>query len=244
MPARLVAPMSEQLALDLRLRESASFENYLAGANGEPLTCLRASVEALARGDASSERLIYLWGEEGCGKTHLLQAACRLLPGQGVGRSVYVPLALAQELSPTILEGLETAALVCVDDVHCIRGLASWERALFALCEVLRAGSGVLVVAAVANPASLGLTLPDLATRFGWGLVYQLRALTDEQKIAAIQLRARNRGLEISERVAGYVLRRYPRDTHSLFDLLDRIDQASLTYQRRITVPFLRGLES
>ncbi len=243
MPALVTRPVSEQLALDLRLRESASFENYLAGANGEPFTRLRASVEVLARGEAPSERVIYLWGEDGCGKTHLLQAACRLLPGQGAGRSAYVPLALARELSPAILEGLETAALVCVDDMHRIRGLVSWERSLFALCETLRACGGVLVAAAVTNPASLGLTLPDLATRLGWGLVYQLRTLSDAQKIAAIQLRARNRGLEISEKVAGYVLHRYPRDTHSLFDLLDRIDQASLAHQRRITIPFLRGLE-
>ncbi len=235
--------MSEQLALDLRLRESASFENYLAGANSEPLTRLRASVEALARGEVPRERLIYLWGEEGCGKTHLMQAACRLAQKQGAARSAYVPLALARELSPGILEGLEVAALVCVDDVHRIRGLSSWERALFALCEALRAGSGVLVAAAAANPASLDLALPDLATRLGWGLVYQLQALTDEEKIAAIQLRARNRGLEISEQVAAYVLRRYPRDAHSLFDWLDRIDQASLSHQRRITIPFLRALE-
>lgn len=235
--------MTEQLALDLQLKESASFENYVAGANREPLAHLRASVQALARGAPPPERLLYLWGENGCGKTHLLQAACRLAQERAVPRCAYVPLALAHELAPPILEGLEAAALVCVDDVHCIRGEATWETALFRLCESLRAGAGMLVVAAQTNPASLRLGLPDLAARLGWGLVYQLQVLSDSEKIAAIRLRARNRGLQISEQVAAYVLRRYPRDARSLFEWLDRIDRASLARQRRITIPFLRALD-
>jgi DnaA-homolog protein len=73
--------------------------------------------------------------------------------------------------------------------------------------------------------------------------VYQLRTLSDQEKIAAMQLRARNRGLELGESVARYMLRRYPRDAGSLFALLERIDEASLASQRRITIPFLRELE-
>ena len=45
------------------------------------------------------------------------------------------------------------------------------------------------------------------------------------------------------EEVVQYILGRYPRDMHSLFDLLDRIDRASLAQQRRVTIPFLRRLE-
>ena len=74
-------------------------------------------------------------------------------------------------------------------------------------------------------------------------MVYQLRLLSDDERLTAIRLRAQNRGLDIAEDVARYVLRRFPRDMHSLFELLERIDDASLASQRRITIPLIRSLE-
>ena len=47
----------------------------------------------------------------------------------------------------------------------------------------------------------------------------------------------------MSEEVAGYLMARFPRDLHSLFALLDRLDAATLAAQRRLTIPFLRELE-
>jgi DnaA family protein len=71
-----------------------------------------------------------------------------------------------------------------------------------------------------------------------------MQPLSDAQKLEAVQLRARHRGFEMPEDVARYILSRYPRDLVSLFDLLDRIDEASLAQQRRVTIPFLRELEA
>jgi DnaA family protein len=130
-----------------------------------------------------------------------------------------------------------------VDDVQAIAGHLDWERALFALYERLRAHGGVLLVAARVGPAALGLALPDLATRLAAGLVYQLQALREDEKIAALRLRAGLRGFELSDEVARYLLARHPRDLHSLFALLDRLDSATLAAQRRLTIPFLRSLE-
>ncbi len=89
-----------------------------------------------------------------------------------------------------------------------------------------------------------GFAMPDLRTRFAGGGAYPLRGLSDDAKLAAIQLRARNRGFDLATDVGRYILNRYPRDLGSLFALLDRIDAESLAHQRRITIPFLRELES
>ena len=99
------------------------------------------------------------------------------------------------------------------------------------------------LIAASAPPDRLGLKLPDLVSRLAWGTGYALQPLDDVQKLEAVRLRAQHRGFEMPEDVARYILSRYPRDLPSLFDLLDRIDQASLTQQRRVTIPFLRRLE-
>jgi DnaA family protein len=60
----------QQLPLDISPREAPAFDNYIAGANAEAL----ASVRALAAGTLR-ESIVYLWGEAGSGRSHLLQAA-------------------------------------------------------------------------------------------------------------------------------------------------------------------------
>ena len=73
--------------------------------------------------------------------------------------------------------------------------------------------------------------------------MYALAPLGDDERLEAVRLRARNRGLEMPEEVARYILARYPRDLDSLFALLDRLDRASLAEQRRLTIPFLHSFE-
>ena len=235
--------MAQQLHLDVKLNDSFSFDNYLAARNREAVERLAATVRALAAGHLPADRLIFLWGERASGKTHLLQASCRLAQHHGNIPFAYVPLAMARELSPGILEGLEQLTLVCIDGIDQICHEPAWEHALFTLVERMRSAQGTLVLAARVNPASLELTLRDLATRLGWGVVYRLHPLDESEIVHALQLRAHNRGLEMAEKVARYVLHRYPRDAHSIFNLLERIDEASLVRQRRVTIPFLRTLE-
>lgn len=235
--------MTKQLSLNIKLGDSSSFENFLAASNGEVAEQLKHIVQSLCRQQLPKERLMFLWGRTGTGKTHLLQAACRAAQEAGQTVPVYVPLKEVANLSPAILEELEHVGLVCIDDADRISGDPPWEEALFQLCERSRSSSNVLILSASAAPSHLGLKLPDLATRLGWGLVYQLRLLGDAERLTAIRLRAQNRGLDMTEEVARYVLRRFPRDMHSLFELLERIDSTSLASQRRITIPLVRSLK-
>ncbi len=232
----------EQLALNLRLRDASSFENYFVARNREAVARLQSAAQSLSRAPHAPASWLYLWGDPGTGKTHLLEAACRATQEQGHA-SIYVPLADKADLTTALLEDAEQAPLVCVDDVDAIAGDAEWEAALFALYERLRALGGMLILAARNSPAAIGLKLADLATRLAAGLVYQLQPLSDAEKISALRLRAQRRGLEMTEEVANYLLTRLPRDTHSLFALLDKLDSATLAAQRRLTIPFLRGLE-
>jgi DnaA family protein len=231
--------MSAQLALNLRLRDGSSFDNFLPGGNHELVETLRG---LLHRRDLG-RRQLFLWGEAASGKTHLLEAVCRLAHEQGM-HAAYVSFAGTDALVPAVLEDLDQVAVVCLDDIDRVAGDAGWEQALFRLWERLTAAGGLLVMAASAAPGRLGFGLPDLATRMAAGLVYQVRPLSDEEKLEALARRARNRGLDLSDEVARYILNRYPRDSHSLFGLLERADRAAFASQRRLTIPFLRALEA
>jgi DnaA family protein len=229
--------MSAQLALNVRLRDGSSFENFEFGRNRELVDQLTGLVRAepLFRG-------IFLWGARGCGKTHLVEATCRLAQQAGDEPAV-LPLSERGDLSPSLLHELEPASLICIDDVQAIAGEREWEAAVLGVYERQRAQGGRLLVTAGSAPARLGLSLPDLATRLAALLVYPVQELSDAEKIAALIRRAGNRGLELPDEVARYLLQRTPRDMHSLFAWLDRLDAASLAAQRRLTIPFLRSVE-
>lgn len=225
--------MTTQLPLAIGLRDDAAFANFYAGGNLEAVACLRACASA-----KTSEGSIFLWGPPGSGKTHLLQAACREAGEHGLA-AAYIPLSAA-ELVPEMLEGLETLNLVCIDDLDAVVARAEWETALFHLYNRMFDQGTQLVVAADVNVGQLGLQLPDLSSRLTWGFVFHLQALSDDDKLAALRLRAEARGMALPDEVSAYLIRRCPRDMAHLFALLDDLDAASLAAQRKLTVPFVR----
>jgi DnaA-homolog protein len=234
--------MSAQLPLNISLRDSASFENYSSGKNQEPIKGLTSIVDDYIRKSAG-DWFVYLWGGDGCGKTHLLEAVCRYAEQAGATGFV-ISLMEKSELMPSMLAELEHVSVVCIDDVQNIAGSREWETALFNLCEQRRADKQLLVISGDNNPKYVGLALPDLQTRLaGWGLVYQLQGLEDDEKLTVIKKRARNRGIDVTDEVVRYVLNRYPRDMQALFRLLEKVDHESLANQRKVTIPFLRTLD-
>lgn len=225
----------EQMPLGIKLRDSASFDNFYTTKETEVVESLRSLIEG-----GSRHRLLCLWGPQGSGKTHLLQAACRFAAGRDI-RSLYLPLQ-ESELTPTALQDTGLAELVCIDDLDRVSGDPVWEGVLFNLYESLMQAQGRLVLAANAPPQHLNLTMPDLSTRFASQLVYRLPDLNDDGKCQAMQLRASARGFEISDEVAQYILRHFSRNTDRLFELLDQIDRTSLAAQRRVTIPLVKDL--
>jgi DnaA family protein len=224
----------KQLPLGVQLRAQARFDTVIAGHNARPL----AHVRALAGADAPS--VTWLWGEPATGKTHWLQAACVAAHDAGK-RAGYVPLG-EPGIDTRTIEGWEALDLVCADDLHRVAGDGAWERALFTLHNGLIERGGALLAAADRSPATLAFALPDLASRLRAAAVFRLVPLDDAGCLEALQAHARARGLELPAETARYLLRRTPRDMHSLCGTLERLDSASLAAQRRLTVPFVREL--
>jgi DnaA family protein len=227
--------MAEQLPLGLQLKAAAHFANFVPGTNTE----LVAQLQQAAAGQG--ERFFFCWGSPGCGKTHLLQACCHRAAG-AARRAIYVSLRDSQRFAPALLEGWEQFDLVCIDDVDGIAGKPDWQEALFHLYNRIRDAGGTLIVSAAAAPAQSRIELPDLLSRLGWGVVYRLKPLDDTQRLQALQLRAGQKGFELPHETASYLLRRAPRDMPALFDLLERLDEASLAAQRKLTVPFVKSV--
>jgi len=224
---------ADQIRLPLRLKDQASFENFLVGNNGQVVELLQGSAEG------SNAQVIYLHGPKGAGKSHLLQACCRDRL-ESADTPTYVSLAL-DGVRPEMIHDLEGSGIVCVDDIDSVSGDRFWEETLLGLYERLIPSGGSLLVAGSYPPAQAFL-LADLATRLASGGVWRVQPLSEDQLPEAMQLRARLRGLELPDAVVAYLLRRVRRDPSTLFVLLDQIDDEAFSHQRRLTVPFVREL--
>lgn len=222
-----------QLALPLRLADHAVFSSFFDRGNES----LVAALTTVAQGGADGYGC-WLWGQPATGKTHLLQAACEAAGDH----SVYVPLAILADAGPLILDGLERRQLVCLDDIESVAGDADWESGLFALSNQVFDAGGQLVVAANAAPRECPILLADLASRLSRLPVFRVHALDEKERVEALQLRAKHRGLDLPGETANYLLRRSRRDMASLYELLDKLDLESLRAKRRLTVPFVRGV--
>jgi len=231
-----------QLALGVRLRADAVFDSYWPGLNSEVVSALRSPPTAP----------LWLWGAHGSGKTHLLQAVCAAAgtpaaatPAAGAPADdappAYFPLERSLALPPEALAGFERSRVLCVDDVDAVAGDLAWEKALFRLFNEASELRTRLIFAAAAPPRQAPWSLEDWRSRAAACVVYQVRELDEGGRVEALRLRAAQRGLELPQDTAEYLLKRVPRDLRSLFEILDELDEASLVAQRRLTIPFIRA---
>lgn len=209
-----------QLALDITAPPAPTFDNFVAGRNAEAVAHLRAAVAG------GGERFVYLWGEPGCGRTHLLKAAV----AAARANAVYVECS-----AHSVFE--DDVALLAADEVE--RLGADAQVALFNRYNALRELGGALIASGGVPPVQLKLRA-DLLTRLGWGLVVQVHALSDDEKAQALGQYAHARGFTLADEVIAYLLTHAPRDMGALFLTLDTLDRYSLETKRAVTVPLVR----
>ncbi|OIN12149.1 DnaA inactivator Hda [Oceanisphaera psychrotolerans] len=225
-----------QLALAVQLPDDETFASFYPGDNAQLITALKNA--AIGQGD----EMLYFWGPEGSGRSHLLHASCAEVNASGEAAS-YIPLDCHRQMSPRLLDGMEQLALVCLDNLDAIAGVEEWERAVFNFFNRRRErASGSLVVSAVSAPRNLGLGLPDLASRLDWGVAYQLKTLDDEGKLSALQLRSELRGFKLPTDVGRFLLNRLSRDMSTLLAALDLLDNASFQAKRKLSIPFAKEI--
>ena len=223
---------SPQIPLQLEPRRDSRFEDFVSGPND-------AVVEALKHMPAEPGSSIFLFGDEGSGKTHLLNALC-YETRERQGRAFYLTLKRLPKDAIASLQGLEKLDLVCVDDLHVIAGDEAWEEALFHCFNRIREANGRLLVSSRKRLSALDLGLPDLASRLAWGLRLPLLPLADNDKLAVIILHSNALGWSLPEDVQQYLLKHHNRSMAALIQTVENLHQAALTNKRRITVPLAR----
>ncbi|HAI59926.1 MAG TPA: DnaA regulatory inactivator Hda [Xanthomonadaceae bacterium] len=196
------------------------------------------AVRAAATGD---DLVLFIEGAEGSGKSHLLLAACSAAHRAG-RRARYLPVAAFAGALASIIDGLESNDLVALDGIEAAASSRADGEALFHLHNRLRDRRRTLLYASRLPAGDPAWALPDLRSRLGQGLRVSLAALDDDGRREALRRRAARRGLELDDAVLDWLFRRVDRDLKSLTALLDRLDRAAMSAQRKLTVPFVRSV--
>lgn len=224
-----------QLPLGFEPGELFTFDSYVPGSN----TVMTSLAQQMAGGE--DEQQLYIWGQHGMGKSHLLQASCHIAAKNHL-TVCYLTKSELENQSADIFDGLEQVELICLDDVELWLTDSVWEEALFDLINRLRETRHRLIMASTSPPDDGFITLPDLLSRLQWGPVFQIQPLSDDEKYMALRFRARQNGLELPKNVADYLMQRYPRDMFGLFERLAMLDKASMAMQRRLTIPLIKSV--
>jgi DnaA family protein len=212
-----------QLLLGIAPQWLPTLDNFVIGRNLELHAALRHALSG-----SGGDRGIYLWGEADSGKSHLLQAIVERAKELGQS-AIYACGAVP-----------DAAQVVAVDDVESLDDAAQID--LFALYNHLRESGSMLLVSGNLAPAHLNLR-DDLRTRLGWGLVYQVQTLNDDEKSTALHSHAKARGFELPAEVTNYLLRHGRRDMPYLLNILDELDEHCLRLKKRsASIPLLKEI--
>ena len=240
-------PLPRQIALDLGHTPQPSLSNFISTGNENLSNTLKSLQESWQQTSNLADplqidmRMIHAWGISGSGRTHLLQAM--YLKALEVGVDAFM---LNQDSTNDDWRAagkvIETGslAILCVDDIDHLDEFS--QGALFRLHNLIKdTPKQSLITASLVPPANLELR-EDLRTRLAWGLVFQMHALSDGEKLQALQQAAQARGLNLSTDVAPWLLRHFHRDMPSLMSLLEALDAYSLETKRAITLPLVKEM--
>lgn len=209
----------QQLLLDIRPAARPTLDNFIPGPNRELLDHLKRWLQG-----ETAETAIYIWGPSGCGKSHLLRAL--------VAQSNGIVWGQTGEITPS-------APLVALDDVESLSEPA--QIAAFDTFNHAKSRGQLWVAAGQNAPAGLNVR-EDLRTRLGWGLIYRLLPLSDEDRQAALIKHAQDRGFDLDPAIASWLLTRESRDLGRLLQIVEALDRYSLQTKRRITLPLLKEI--
>jgi len=215
----------KQLPLPIVAPATARFDTFMPGANA-------AAVQHLQQLGTRAAP-VYLWGPSGSGKTHLLHALAEARQERGERVGWFD----AGSRPPWRMEPGYTLLLLDA----CDRYDDAQQASAFALLVDAQAHGAAWVAAARVPPVDLTLR-EDLRTRLGWGPVFALHNLAEDQARAVLRRESDRRGIFLSDDVMDYLLTRFARDLSHLMTLLDRLDGFALSEHRSVTVPLLKKM--
>ena len=221
-------PADEATAVNLNRRYT--FDTFVIGASNR---FAHAASLAIAEAPARAYNPLFIWGESGLGKTHLLHAAGnyaqRLFPGM---RVKYVSTeeftndfinSLRDDRRASFKRSYRDIDVLLVDDIQFIEGKEGIQEEFFHTFNTLHNANKQIVISSDRPPKQLATLEDRLRTRFEWGLITDVQPPELETRIAILRKKAQMDQLDVPGDVLELIASSIERNIRELEGALIRV---------------------
>jgi chromosomal replication initiator protein len=225
------------------LHPDYTFENFVVG----PCNRLaHASCIAVSQSPGDTYNPLFVYGNSGLGKTHLLHAVCHEMKRKS--SSAVIQLLSCEEFVNRFIQAIEQGDLpgfqsrfrsvdaIIIDDIQFLREREQSQEEFFHTFNSLYSNGRQIILSADSPPSEIPSLEDRLISRFNWGLVARIDPPSYETRIAIVQKKAHLRGFSVSEDVAGYIARKVHANIRELEGALTTIYAVSMTTGREVTL--------
>jgi chromosomal replication initiator protein len=232
-------PPAPSARMNSRLNEKYTFDTFVIGASNR---FSHAAAVAVAEAPARAYNPLFIWGESGLGKTHLLHAVGhytqRLFPGMRVR---YISTeeftndfinSLRDDRKVAFQRRYRDVDVLLVDDIQFLEGKEGTQEEFFHTFNTLHNANKQIVVSSDRPPKQLATLEDRMRTRFEWGLITDIQPPELETRIAILRKKAAQDRLAAPAEVLEFIAARVERNIRELEGALIRVTAfASLNRQ-------------
>jgi chromosomal replication initiator protein len=174
---------------------------------------------------------LYLYGDPGVGKTHLLMAAAHHLRKQGH----VVFFTRAETFTEQLVNAIRNQSMkqfrdtyrqqqvVIIDGIDQMARRSATQEEFFHTFNALHSAGRQIIIAGSCPPQLLTDIEPRLSSRFSWGLILRLESLSNQELEQLFQQRCGKIGIELSEQVSQFLLSQFQHHPSTLFQALEQL---------------------
>ncbi len=233
---------------ELSLHPDYTFENFVVGPSNR---LAHASCVAVSQSPGSTYNPLFIYGNSGLGKTHLLHAVCCEMKSRCAGGAV-IQLLSCEDFINRFIRAIEvgdvlgfqsqfrSADALVIDDVQFLREREQSQEEFFHTFNALYNNGRQIILSADSPPSEIPSLEERLISRFNWGLVARIDPPSYETRVAIVQKKAHLRGLSINDDVAEYIARKVHANIRELEGALTTIYAVAMTSGNEINLELAR----
>jgi len=237
------ARRSQQPGTELKLHPDYTFDNFVVGPSNR---LAHASCVAVGQSPGNTYNPLFLYGNSGLGKTHLLHATC--CEAQQRFEGAVIQFLSCEEFVNRFIRAIEEGNLagfqsqfrsvdtLVIDDVQFLREREQSQGEFFHTFNALYNNGKQIILSADSPPGKIPSLEERLISRFNWGLVARIDPPSYETRVAIVQKKAHLRGLSISDEIAEYIARKVQANIRELEGALTTLYAVATTTGEQITL--------